>query len=46
VDLIYILVGCIFVSFSFLLVLETGLDTVAAALVRLRKALTEITTAG
>jgi hypothetical protein len=46
VDLIYILVGCIFVSFSFLLVLENGLDAVAAALVRLRKALTEITTAG
>jgi hypothetical protein len=45
-DLIYILVGCVFVTFSFLLVVENALDAVAAALVRLRKALTEMTTAG
>jgi hypothetical protein len=45
-DLVYILIGCVFVSFSFLLVLENGLDAVAGALVRLRRALTEMTTAG
>jgi hypothetical protein len=45
-DLVYILIGCVFVSFSFLFTLEVALDVVTAALVRLRKALTEITTAG
>jgi hypothetical protein len=41
-DLLYILIGCVFVSFSFLLVVENALDAVAAALVRFRKALTEM----
>ena len=45
-DLVYILIGCIFVSLSFLLALEHGLDAIAALLVRLRKALTEMTSAG
>jgi hypothetical protein len=45
-DLIYILVGCVFTSFAFLLLLENALDAVLAGLVRLRKALTEITRAG
>ena len=41
-DLIYILIGCVFVTFSFLLVLENAIDAVAASLVRFRKALTEM----
>jgi hypothetical protein len=45
-DLVYILIGCVFVSLSFLLVLENAMDAVGAALVRLRKALTEMTSAG
>ena len=45
-DVVYILIGCVFTSFAFLLVLENALDAVLAGLARLRKALTEITTAG
>ena len=45
-DPIYTLIGCVFTSFAFLLALESALDAVSAALVRMRKALTKMTTVG
>jgi hypothetical protein len=45
-DPIYTLIGCVFTSFAFLLVLESALDAVSAMLVRMRKALTKMTTVG
>ena len=45
-DPVYSLIGCVFTSFAFLLALENALDAILAVLARLRKTLTEVTTAG